>query len=97
MRSTLDLVSRVLLCVSATGGILAGAQAPARPQACSRSGSRDVQLNLLNLTDPCYTLFNRRIRSEVLACSGYRLLANFHIAFAVNQYRRSNTQWNREQ
>jgi len=50
-----------------------------------------------HLTDPWYTLFNRRIRSEVLACSGYRLLANFHIAFAVNQYRRSNTKWNREQ
>ena len=25
--------------------------------------------------NPCYTLSNRRIRSEVLACSGYRLLA----------------------
>jgi len=49
------------------------------------------------LTKPCYTLFNRRIRSEVLACSGYRLLANFHIAFAVNQYRRSNTQWKQAQ
>ena len=24
----------------------------------------------------CYTLFNRRIRLEVIACSGYRLLAN---------------------
>jgi hypothetical protein len=36
-------------------------------------------------TNPCYTLSNRRIRSEVLACSGYRLLANFHIAFAVIQ------------
>jgi len=49
------------------------------------------------LTNLCYTLFNRRIRSEVLACSGYRLLANFHIAFAVNQYRRSNTQWKQAQ
>jgi hypothetical protein len=46
---------------------------------------------------PCYTLFNRRIRSEVFACFGYRLLANFHIAFAVNQYRRSSTKWKQVQ
>src|SRR5271157_3150308 len=42
-------------------------------------------------TNLCYTPFNRRIRSEVLACSGYRLLANFHIAFGGKSVQRSNT------
>jgi hypothetical protein len=46
---------------------------------------KNRRLRLPPLANPCYTLCNRRIRSEVLACSGYRLLANFHIAFAVNQ------------
>src|SRR5208283_4643373 len=44
------------------------------------------------LPNPCYTLCNRRIRSEVLACSGYRLLATLpHCVRTVIQYQRSNT------
>jgi hypothetical protein len=50
------------------------------------------------LANPCYTGCNRRIRSEVLACSGYRLLATLpHCVRTVNQYQRSNTSWNKAQ
>jgi hypothetical protein len=44
---------------------------------------------------PCYTRIHRRIRSEVLACFGNHLHANFLIAFAVNQYRGATHNGNR--
>jgi hypothetical protein len=43
-------------------------------------GGGEIAFIPSRFANSCYTLFNRRIRSEVLACSGYRLLANFHIA-----------------
>ena len=47
MRRTLDLVSKVLLCVSATGGILSAAQAPARPQDAALIARRNAIENEL--------------------------------------------------